>query len=241
MTVKLFIRSFSNQKYSHVHDFNQIVIPIKGSADNFTDKGDGRIGPGQSIVFPAGCEHRFVPDEQSKFLVSESIELPSSLQSLSHPIIAIPPQVLHFCYFVEKQVGASTSPYLYENIGKLFFDLLEEQEFRPRIDTRIVRVLDILEADIASSPSLSELASIACLSVSQLKNLFKKEIGKNITQHLLALRMDKAQALLTHTDYPVSIIATMVGYQDTSAFSHRFSAYFGHSPRKSRQQTQVAI
>ncbi|WED28381.1 helix-turn-helix transcriptional regulator [Vibrio sp. DW001] len=66
-------------------------------------------------------------------------------------------------------------------------------------------------------------------------------MGENITQYLLALRMDKARALLTHTDYPVSIIANMVGYQDTAAFSHRFSAYFGHSPRKSRQQVQMVV
>jgi D-lyxose ketol-isomerase len=109
MPIKLFIRSFSNQNYSHVHNFNQIVIPLKGSADNFTDKGNGRIGPGQSIVFSTGCKHRFVPDEQSRFLVSESNELPTSLQNLQHPIIAVPPQVLIFCDFVEQQIKAPTS------------------------------------------------------------------------------------------------------------------------------------
>ncbi|WP_350629915.1 helix-turn-helix domain-containing protein, partial [Pseudoalteromonas sp. Q36-MNA-CIBAN-0048] len=44
-------------------------------------------------------------------------------------------------------------------------------------------------------------------------------------------RMQKAKALLTHTDLPIQIIAEQVGYNDLSAFSRRFSLYFGLSPR----------
>ena len=236
MTAKLSIRSFSFATYTHLHNYHQLVIPISGAADNYTEIGDGRIGPGQCIVFPAGCKHRFVPDEQSSFLVADMDKLPSSLQKLSHPVVTIPPTVQSFCCYVEQQLEYPISPDLYESMGEMFMVLIEEQKFLPRLDPRIARVLEFLEKDISVTFKLSALAEIACLSVSQLKNLFKKETGKTTTQYLLSLRMTKARGLLAHTDTPVNIVANKVGYQDVSAFSHRFSAYFGHSPRNSRHQ-----
>ncbi|POF56904.1 AraC family transcriptional regulator, partial [Vibrio vulnificus] len=50
-------------------------------------------------------------------------------------------------------------------------------------------------------------------------------------QYITALRMEKAKALLTHTDLPVQRVAEQVGYSDLSAFSRRFSRHFGLSPR----------
>ena len=236
MAAKLFIRSFSFATYTHLHDYSQLVIPISGAANNYTEMGDGRIGPGQCIVFPKGCEHKFIPDDQSSFLVADMDELPSSLQNLSHPVISIPPTVQLFCGYVEKQLEYPISTKLYDFMGEMFMSLLEEQDFMPRLDPRIARVLEYIEKDISLTPSLASLAQIACLSLSQLKNLFKKETGQTTTQYLLSLRMDKARGLLAHTDTPVNIVANNVGYQDVSAFSHRFSVYFGHSPRNSRHQ-----
>lgn len=113
---------------------------------------------------------------------------------------------------------------------------MSEQTFLPTMDSRIARVVEYLEKDLSASPSLTEMASVACLSLSQLKVLFKKETGKTTGQQLLTLRMEKARALLIHTDYPVNLIASPVGYQDLSAFSHRFASYFGYPPRKLRSK-----
>lgn len=49
-------------------------------------------------------------------------------------------------------------------------------------------------------------------------------------KYVTKLRMEKAQALLTHTDFPLQIIGEKVGYKEPSAFSRKFSHYFGLSP-----------
>jgi len=54
-------------------------------------------------------------------------------------------------------------------------------------------------------------------------------------QYVTAKRMDKARALLQHTDYSVQLIAEQVGYTDISAFSRRFSANFGLTPTRFTQ------
>lgn len=236
MTTKLSIRSFSFATYSHTHSYHQLVIPINGAADNYTEIGNGRIGPGQCIVFPAGCKHRFIPDEKSSFLVVDMNELPLNLQNLSHPVISMPRPIQSFCRYIECQLECPISSELHQSMGEMFMKLITEHKFRPRLDLRIIRVLEYLEKDIGNTPTLSTLAEIAYLSVSQLKNLFKKETGKTTMQYLLSLRMNKARGLLEHTDTPINIIANNVGYQDVSAFSHRFSVYFGHSPSHSRHQ-----
>ncbi|NQZ82206.1 MAG: helix-turn-helix transcriptional regulator [Colwellia sp.] len=236
MITKISIRSFSFTTYTHLHEYHQLVIPIRGSADNYTELGDGRIGPGQCIVFPAKCEHRFVPDEQSSFLVVDMDKLPPSFKNISHPILAISPLMQSFCYYVEKQLEHPIRPELQINMCRLFMTILEEQVFMPRIDPRITKVLEIINKDMTITHSLCVMAGIACLSISQFKNLFKKEMGKTPFQYLLSIRMEKARGLLANTDTPVNIVANDVGYFDVSAFSHRFSVYFGHSPRNSRSQ-----
>ncbi|MGY8870370.1 MAG: hypothetical protein ACKVJE_08015 [Pseudomonadales bacterium] len=57
--------------------------------------------------------------------------------------------------------------------------LLEEQTFMPRLNSRIAKVLEFLKKYLSNTPPLSKIAGIACLSISQLKNLFKTEAGKN--------------------------------------------------------------
>ncbi len=236
MTSKLTIRTFTGAGFSHSHTFPQLVIALWGGAENFTDRGDGRIGPGQGIVFPAGCMHRCVPDDQSRFLVADLTALPGALQDLAHPIVSVPPPLQAFCLFVGQQFEHRLNPELEKGISALFTQLLDEVEFLPQIDPRIARVLERFEQDVSISAELPELASVATLSVSQFKKLFKRETGMTPGRYLLRLRMDKARALLAHTDFPVGMVAEMVGYGDTSAFSRSFQRYHGHSPRHARKR-----
>lgn len=239
MAVNLAIRCFTCAGFNHNHDFPQLVIALRGAAENYTDEGDGRIGPGQCIVFPAGCMHRCVPDANSCFLVVDLDELPPSLQDLPHPIVSMPEPLQAYCHFVEKQFAHQLNDALEQGIGELFLHLLHASEFPPRVDPRIARVIEHFEDDLSANTSLPELASISTLSVSQFKKIFKEETGKTPGQYLQMLRMTKSQALLAYTDYSLAMIAEMVGYADTSSFSRRFSLYHGHAPRNSRKQPKA--
>lgn len=187
MAVKLSIRTFTSASFSHNHDFPQIVFALQGGADNYTDCGDGRIGPGQCIIFPAGCTHRCDPDEQSRFLVADLETLPVALQELPHPIVSVPPPLQTYCHFVENQFEHRLNPVLEQGVGDLFELLLDNLDFPPRIDSRIARVLEHFENNISASIVLPELASIATLSLSRFKQLFKKETGKTPGQYLQML------------------------------------------------------
>jgi transcriptional regulator GlxA family with amidase domain len=63
------------------------------------------------------------------------------------------------------------------------------------------------------------LAESAFLSETQFKKLFKQHTGMTVMKYVTKLRMEKALALITHTDYPLKIIGEKVGYKEPSTFS----------------------
>lgn len=234
MSTRLSIRSYTRNMHAHAHDYYQLVLPLQGTLEITMAGASDRVGPGRCVIINAGTEHSFSADERARFLVADLDKLPENISALGTPFTNISSPLMAFCHFVEYQLQHSHNPELNREIGDLFVSLLTEEPFQAQYDTRISRVLEYLQQNLASTPSVPELAAIACLSLSQYKTLFKQQTGLSTRQFLLKLRMDKARALLAHTDYPVSIVAEQVGYTDLSAFSRRFSEHFGQSPRQFR-------
>ena len=231
MTVRLSIRSYTLTMQAHSHEYHQVVLPLHGSIDIQVSNFHGLVGPGQCVLIKSDQRHSFRSDEQASFVVVDSDELPDNLQSLAKPSFYISPPLISFCVFAEKQLQHQINAEIEHKMGELFSQLLLAQDFQLQLDERIARVVNYLNLNLGQTPLLSELASLACLSLSQYKTLFKQEMGKSTGRYLLDLRMEKARALLAHSDFPVGIIAEKVGYLDASAFSRRFSNYFGQSPR----------
>ncbi len=236
MATKLSIRVYSSAIRTHIHDYHQLFFPLVGGATCVVSQETYKVGPGQFILYPAGVEHFCIPDDNSKYLVTDLDELPEKLQDLEHLVVSVPPPLRAFFFFAEKQLDYRINPSLEKTMGALVKELLRELDFPPRVDPRIARVMAFFEKDLSVSASLDDLSSLAGLSLSQFKALFKKETRRTPGEFLRDLRMEKAKALLVNTDYPISIIAEMVGYFDASSFSHRFSSHFGFPPRSFRRE-----
>ncbi|MCO4759623.1 MAG: helix-turn-helix domain-containing protein [Oceanospirillaceae bacterium] len=239
MSARLSIRSYTRTQHAHTHGYCQLVLPLHGTIKisiqtSVVHASSDRVGPGRCAIIPADAKHSFSADEQARFLVADLDQLPELITDLPTPFVSISSPLLAFCQFVEHQLQHQHNPALHEEIGALFLSLLTQERFQARYDPRISRTLEYLQQDLGQTTKLTALAEIACLSLSQYKALFKQQTGLSTSQYLLKLRMDKVRALLAHTDYPIGMIAEHVGYQDLSAFSRRFSEYFGQSPRHFR-------
>lgn len=68
---------------------------------------------------------------------------------------------------------------------------------------------------------------------------FKSIYGVTPNEYIINLRMEKAKQLLTDTDYSVTDIALLVGYQDTSSFSRIFKQIVGLSPINFRKNCKT--
>jgi len=78
--------------------------------------------------------------------------------------------------------------------------------------------------------TIQDLCHYLHLSRSYLHQLFYQDLGLSPKQFLTHLRIERAQTLLTTTNYPIKTIATSVGYEDALAFSKLFKTHLGCSP-----------
>ena len=84
------------------------------------------------------------------------------------------------------------------------------------------------------SLSLDILADVVHLSPRYLSSLFMEEEGIGINRYIKAIRMGKAQELLTETNLKVTDICERVGYTNLSYFCKSFSEFYGVTPDKFR-------
>lgn len=74
-----------------------------------------------------------------------------------------------------------------------------------------------------------------------LGTIFKEEMNCSITIYIQNKRLAKAKELLRQTDYPISKIAEMVGYDNISYFSKLFRQKIGCQPGEYRKTGDAAL
>lgn len=82
--------------------------------------------------------------------------------------------------------------------------------------------------------TLPDISERFHFSVSYCNSVFKKETQKSIVEFLIEERMHKAKELLIHTDFPLSKIASKVGYEDYNYFSRLFKKHTLYTPTQYR-------
>ncbi len=232
MTNSLSIRSYNRMRKGHQHGFHQLVLPLRGVINIEVGAFAGKVTPGECVVVKAGEMHHFDADTQAKFVVADMDTLPEPLATSNCIVFSISPPLLRFLSFVEEQLNYQVNTAVEDLMFSTFYQLLAEQPLLKLVEPRIKAVLQYMEKHLAEQLAIANLSGVACLSPTQFKKVFKEQTGQTVTQYITRLRMEKAQAMLLHTDSPMQIVAEKVGYSDLSAFSRRFSRYFGLPPSK---------
>ena len=109
----------------------------------------------------------------------------------------------------------------------------------PSIRREILEVTDYIGVNYGKELSVERLASIVFLTPDYLSRLFKKSMGKSISQYIRQFRMEKARELLTGTNRKVIDIGEAVEYPNYSYFCQSFREYFGTSPERYRQERRL--
>lgn len=104
------------------------------------------------------------------------------------------------------------------------------------LDSRILRVLEHLDRNLAARHTVASLARVAHLSTSRFAHLFTAQLGVPPAVYVERQRMARARLLLEHTRRPVAEIARSVGFDDPLYFSTRFKHVVGASPTEHRRR-----
>ena len=101
---------------------------------------------------------------------------------------------------------------------------------RKEIYKRLCVAKDILHSTFMSEVELSTVSKMASMSVPQLIRQFKAVFNATPHQYLTRIRLGHAASLLKHSVQPVTDIALICGYQNTSAFCRSFKVAYGVAP-----------
>lgn len=97
-------------------------------------------------------------------------------------------------------------------------------------DARVRRVIDVLNRRYADTLRLTDLAALACMSVSAFHRTFRKHTQCSAMGYIARLRIGHASRLLVQTDQPVARVAETVGYGSLALFNRQFKALTGVPP-----------
>ncbi|QUG84570.1 helix-turn-helix domain-containing protein [Bacillus nitratireducens] len=107
---------------------------------------------------------------------------------------------------------------------------LNEEKYSATITACQHYIYDHLYDDIR----LNHLAQMCHLSPNYLSSLFKKEVGKPLSEYIQQQRVDEAKKLLLLTNYSILDISMWLNFNDQSYFIKIFKKYTGLTPRQFR-------
>lgn len=99
---------------------------------------------------------------------------------------------------------------------------------------RLHRVIEYIEAHLDQDLTLTELASVACLSPCHFSRSFKQAMGSGPQRYTVQRRVERAKVLLRDDDSTLAGIAATLGFADQSHFTAAFRRETGVPPGRYR-------
>ncbi|MBQ7363244.1 MAG: helix-turn-helix domain-containing protein [Clostridia bacterium] len=118
-----------------------------------------------------------------------------------------------YCRLVNKHSGAGLSPIVQKTVA-------------------------IIDADLSRELSLSMLAEAANVSPGYLSSIFKRDMGKTVTEYITEKRIRHAEHLLETTHLQIQTVALYSGIMDVQYFSKLFKKHSGLTPREYRDRNK---
>jgi AraC-like DNA-binding protein len=99
----------------------------------------------------------------------------------------------------------------------------------------VKEILVYINNNLSQPLSLTELAGQALVSTSHFSRVFKQTTGMGLTVYLNSKRVIKAKELLIETNYSVSYIAEICGFESMTHFHRIFKKYIDITPASFRK------
>ena len=102
-------------------------------------------------------------------------------------------------------------------------------------ERRLRQVLGYIDDNLSQELLLSDIASVAGLSASHFKTLFRESVGLPVHQYLIRRRVERAKSLLSEGKMSISQIAFETGFAHQSHLARHMRRVLGVSPRTFRE------
>jgi AraC-like DNA-binding protein len=111
-------------------------------------------------------------------------------------------------------------------------DNSDQQTINSADADRLLYIRNEILRDLSRPPVLRELAQIAAMSETKLKQLFKQTFGRTIYTYFQHARMEEAAFLLKKGKRSVAEVGYEMGFSNLSHFSRLFEKHYGLNPKR---------
>ena len=106
-------------------------------------------------------------------------------------------------------------------------------------NSKVLSIIEVMEANLAEPLSLLEIADSAGLSRRQIERLFRQEMGRSPARYYLEIRLERARHLLVQSTMPVVEVAVACGFVSASHFSKCYREIYNRSPQQERAERKI--
>lgn len=94
----------------------------------------------------------------------------------------------------------------------------------------VEKIIETLENNVHNKLSLLTISNQVNLSISQIKKVFRQEVGDSIISYFIALKIDEAKRLIDGSGLNFTQISELLGYDNIGYFSRIFKQKTGMTP-----------
>ena len=121
------------------------------------------------------------------------------------------------------------------NLISILMNDIESHKTISHEEKRIKTMLEYIHNNFYRSISLNDIAESVYISKSECCRSFKKYLKMTPFEYLMQYRVIKAADITQNSNKPLSDIAHLVGFNDTSYFAKTFKRFINISPREYRK------
>lgn len=240
--------------HQHRHEHHQVVVGVRGEADLNVDGTGAHLDTWRACLVPTQARHDYCGDRQNHVLVIDLDPFVPALQSPDHadyeklaPLFEKPrtlrldSKLQNMVQFVagefdrspdndglKRHLAASILHCMAERINEHRDPLPGRHAISP--DTLRRYIMENLQRKI----TVSDLAGVACLSVSRFHQMFRDVTGVTPHQFLLQTRLEQAAQLLSATTLSISEVSFRTGFSSQSALTNALRKHKGITPARLR-------
>ncbi len=217
--------------------FHELTILLKGTME-YTVNGERiPLTDGTAVYLPYGSTRmRTKPPEPCdyvsfNFRTDGEVHLPHRIDGAASGEILL---LIAAC----DKIGSRIYPDASEETAHLFACILlvlEAQTRAASISPLTRQIMEYIHKDLRRPITLAEIGELTHYSPIYCTKVFKREIGRSITDYLLEKRIDEAKKLLPDETVSVVQAAQSVGFGDYNYFSRLFKKRTGFSPTAYRR------
>lgn len=121
-----------------------------------------------------------------------------------------------------------------EYLESVYEKIIDYQNLESGMDSHdyVRELLDELKRNYRKDIDFEEISDKLGVSYSYLRKIVKNKTGKSLIDNMNQIRIEEVKRQLEQTDYPLSKIALMVGYNNVQSLNRFFKKYEGIAPNE---------